>query len=87
MISVASNVVPCKTQAMTQAALTGDFKTAAALQTELMPLIDVLFSEVNPIPAKTAMKLIGYDCGNCRLPLTKLSDTNLVKLKNLLSGY
>lgn len=87
VISVASNVAPRKMQAMTQAALTGDFKTAAALQTELMPLIDVLFSEVNPIPVKTAMKMIGYDCGNCRLPLTKLSDTNLVKLKNLLSGY
>lgn len=84
VISVLSNVTPLETQAMAQAALDGDFDTAAALQIELLPLIEALFSEVNPIPVKAAMKLIGYDCGDCRLPLTSLTDTNLKRLKKLL---
>lgn len=85
VISVLSNVEPVKTQAMAKAALDGDFDTAAALQIELLPLIEALFSEVNPIPVKAAMKLIGYDCGDCRLPLTKISDSNLARLRSLLT--
>ena len=69
VISVLSNVLPTETQAMAKAALDGDFDTAAALQCELQPLIDLLFCEVNPIPVKYAMKKIGYDCGGYRLPL------------------
>ena len=84
IISVVSNVLPAETQAMAQAALMGDFHTAAALQRDLLPLIEILFSEVNPIPVKAAMKLIGYDCGSCRLPLTQLSDFNYEKLKTCL---
>ena len=76
VISVLSNVTPMETQAMAQAALAGDFDTAAALQIELMPLIQLLFCEVNPIPVKAAMKRIGYDCGECRLPLCNLSEEN-----------
>ena len=71
-------------QAMAQAALAGDFDTAAALQAELLPLIELLFCEVNPIPVKAAMQLIGYDCGGCRLPLTPMSSENLEKLKKYL---
>lgn len=84
VISVLSNVEPVLTQAMTLAALDGDFDTAAAIQLELLPLIEALFSEVNPIPVKAAMKIIGYDCGGCRLPLTTLSKENYEKLKNIL---
>ena len=73
VISVLSNVLPAQTQAMCQAALHGDFETAAQLQRQLLPLIDLLFCEVNPIPVKAAMAQIGYDCGDCRLPLCKLS--------------
>lgn len=85
VISVLSNVEPVKTQAMAKAALDGDFDTAAALQIELLPLIEALFSEVNPIPVKAAMKLIGYDCGDCRLPLTPISEANLNRLTAMLS--
>lgn len=85
IISVLSNVLPVETQAMALAALDGDFDTAADLQIRMLPLIEALFSEVNPIPVKAAMKLIGYDCGECRLPLTPLSPENLEKLKKLLS--
>ena len=84
VISVLSNVLPVETQALAQAALNGDFDTAADLQVKLLPLIETLFSEVNPIPVKAAMKLIGYDCGECRLPLTPVSRENLEKLKKLL---
>lgn len=69
VISVLSNVLPVQTQSMAQAALAGDFDTAAALQCQMLPLIDALFREVNPIPVKEAMKCFGYDCGPCRLPL------------------
>ncbi|MGN0978400.1 MAG: 4-hydroxy-tetrahydrodipicolinate synthase [Faecousia sp.] len=85
VISVLSNVMPVETQAMAQAALDGDFDTAADLQLRMLPLIKALFSEVNPIPVKAAMKLIGYDCGECRLPLTPMSRENHEKLKKLLS--
>ena len=76
VISVLSNVCPVETVAMTQAALAGDFDTAAALQCQLMELIDLLFSEVNPIPVKYAMSRVGYECGSCRLPLAQLSTQN-----------
>jgi len=84
VISVLSNVLPAETNAMAQAALAGDFDTAAALQCQLLPLIETLFSEVNPIPVKEAMKLIGYDCGGCRLPLTPMSQENRHRLQQLL---
>lgn len=83
VISVLSNVMPTQTQAMAIAALAGDFDTASELQCAMLPLIDALFSEVNPIPVKAAMALIGFDCGGCRLPLASLSKENkeiLVKL-------
>lgn len=70
VVSVLSNLYPELTQAMTAAALDGDFDTAAALQIQFQPLVRALFSQVNPIPVKAAMKLLGYDCGPCRLPLT-----------------
>ncbi len=81
VISVLSNVVPVETQAMAQAALAGDFDTAAALQIELLPLIELLFCEVNPIPVKAAMRYIGFDCGGCRLPLTPLSKVNQKRME------
>lgn len=76
VISVLSNVCPDETLDITEAALAGDFDTAAALQSDYMPLIDLLFSEVNPIPIKYAMKYAGFDCGRCRLPLGTLSTLN-----------
>lgn len=85
VISVLSNVRPERTKSMCDAALDGDFDTAASLQCELLPLIESLFCEVNPIPVKAAMKYIGYDCGDCRLPLCSMSGENFEKLKILLN--
>lgn len=85
VISVLSNVAPMETQAMAQAALAGDFDTAAALQIDMLPLIEGLFCEVNPIPVKAAMRLMGFDCGECRLPLCAMTEGNLNRLKKLLT--
>ena len=81
VISVLSNVLPKETVMLCDAAECGDFQTAADLQCRCLPLIDALFSEVNPIPVKAAMKEIGYDCGGCRLPLCDISKENLTKLR------
>ncbi len=83
VISVLSNLLPRETVAMTAAALDGDFDTASDLQCKLQPVVEMLFCEVNPIPVKAAMKHIGYDCGDCRLPLTELSPENQKKLEQL----
>ncbi len=84
VISVLSNVKPAETQSMAQAALAGDFDTASALQCSMLPLIDALFSEVNPVPVKAAMALTGFDCGPCRLPLGKMDESKKEILKHLL---
>ena len=76
VISVVSNICPKETLAMADAALAGDFDTAASLQCKLLPLSGLVFSEVNPIPVKYAMRYAGFDCGNCRLPLGQLNTDN-----------
>lgn len=81
IISVISNIYPAETVAMVSAALDGDFDTAAAIQQHLQPAIELMFCETNPIPVKAAMQCIGYDCGSCRLPLTKLSAEHQEQLR------
>lgn len=81
VISVASNVCPQEMIAMTREALTGDRHTAAKLQWQLQPLMELLFCEVNPIAVKEALYHQGYDCGGCRLPLTAPEKQNREKLK------
>ena len=84
LISVVSNIEPEITGSMIGAALDGDFDTATALQLSLLPLIEALFQEVNPIPVKAAMAMIGYDCGSCRMPLCSPSEETSALLKDLL---
>ena len=81
VISVASNVAPVTVDAMVRAGLDGDFDTAAHIQSRLLPLFETLFSDVNPIPVKSAMRYLGFDCGNCRLPLTALADEKIKHLE------
>ena len=71
-ISVLSNVVPKEAVAMTDACKAGDYKTAAKMQCDLLPLTNALFSEVNPIPAKAAVSAMGFGEENLRLPLTPM---------------
>ena len=79
-ISVLSNVVPGMAVEMTDAALAGDFVKAAQLQCRMLPLINCLFSEVNPIPAKAAVSAMGYGVEHLRLPLTPMEPANREKL-------
>lgn len=85
VISVASNVAPVEMSAMADAALAGDFDTAADLQQRLQALHDLMFCEVNPIPVKAALKCIGFDCGGCRLPLCALRDDNQRKISDFFA--
>ena len=85
VISVLSNVCPKEANIMCQSALDGDYRTAANMQLQFLPLIDLLFCEVNPIPVKEAMKCIGYDCGGCRLPLSKLTKEHQQQLSRFFA--
>lgn len=73
-ISVLSNVVPALAVEMADAALAGNFKKAATLQLRVLPLVDALFSQVNPIPAKAAVSAMGYGAETLRLPLTPMEE-------------
>lgn len=75
-ISVLSNVAPRQSVAMTDACLRGDYAAAAKMQCDLLPLINALFSEVNPIPAKAATAAMGFGADALRLPLTSMEAQN-----------
>ena len=86
VISVAANIVPDVMAKMTQLCLDGDFKTAAALQLKYLNLMNNLFIEVNPIPVKTAMNILGMNVGELRLPLCEMEPANYEKLKKSLEN-
>ena len=79
-ISVLSNVVPKEAVAMTDAFFAGRIQEAAQWQCKLLPLVDCLFSEVNPIPAKAALSAMGFGEEHLRLPLTPMEPENREKL-------
>lgn len=87
VISVFANVCPRECHEMMQKALDGDFKGSFEMQKKYIALMDMLFSDVNPIPVKTAMNLLGYNCGQCRLPLAPMSDSGLEALKKCMQSY
>ena len=80
VISVLSNVAPRYTHDMAQAALDGDFRKAAEMQLRCLELVRCLFCEVNPIPVKAALNMMGYEAGIPRLPLTEMTQPNQEKL-------
>jgi len=86
VISVTANVCPKEVHDMCAAWFEGDIVRCRALQFMLNPLTKLLFSEVNPIPVKAAMKILGFDVGIPRLPLTPLTDTNVEKLSEKLES-
>lgn len=84
VISVLSNIKPKFTHDMVYDFFNGDVKEACKKQLDSIELIDCLFSEVNPIPVKSALNMLGYDYGIPRLPLTELSESNKDKLKKTI---
>jgi 4-hydroxy-tetrahydrodipicolinate synthase len=88
VISVAGNIVPRDLLAMVGAAAKGDFKGASVLHHKLFPLCrDMLSIATNPIPVKGAMKLLGRDTGELRLPMTELDDAEFARLRKVLVQY
>ena len=84
VISVLSNILPQETHDMVAACLSGDYEKAGRMQLRFYELIKALFVEVNPIPVKKAMNLMGLDVGPLRLPLTEMEDAHAEMLKRAM---
>lgn len=87
VISVLSNVVPRAVHDLCAAWFAGDTKESLRLQLEYLDLANALFSDVNPIPVKEAMNMMGFDVGKCRLPLYGMDDAGKEKLRAVLKRY
>lgn len=87
VISVLSNIAPAQTHEICEAYFSGDGKRSASLQLAAMPLINALFCEVNPIPVKAALNLMGKAVGPMRLPLTEMEPKNQERLKQAMIEY
>ena len=87
IISVVANVLPAEMHRLTALCLANDFSAAGRLQLKLKPLCDALFCEVNPIPVKTALNLMGLEAGELRLPLCPPTDASVERLKLALSSW
>ncbi len=87
VISVFSNILPKEMHLITELMLKGEYKEATKLHLKYLELMNIMFCDVNPIPIKEAMNLAGFNCGECRLPLVSMNDSNLEKLKASLNKY
>lgn len=87
VISVVANILPEETHNICEYYLNGDVEKSMTLQLEMLDVINNLFIEVNPIPVKTAMNVLGYEVGPLKLPLCDMEDKNLEILKNSLKEY
>lgn len=87
VISVLSNVAPKETHDIVAKYLEGDVAGSCALQLKALPLINELFCEVNPIPVKKAMNLMGLQAGTLRMPLTEMEEANAAKLKKAMIEF
>ena len=87
VISVLSNIAPKETHDIVEMYLEGDVKGSMELQLKAIPLIDQLFCEVNPIPVKAGMNLMGFECGPLRMPLTEMEDAHKENLKAAMKDF
>lgn len=87
VISVMANIIPQDTHDMVMKFFEGDVQAAIQLQLKTLNLIKAIFSEVNPIPIKAAVNLLGFDAGQCRLPLTEIEAKNLEFLRAEMKNY
>ena len=87
VISVIANIAPQQTHDMCASYMAGDRAKALDLQMKSLPLVDALFSEVNPIPVKRALNLLGMEVGSLRAPLCEMSDANAAVLKQAMVEY
>ena len=87
VISVLSNIAPAQTHEICQKYLDGDVKGSCKMQLEALNLIQALFCEVNPIPVKKALNLMGMNAGSLRMPLTEMEPSNVEKLEKAMKDY
>ena len=87
VISVLSNVAPRQTHEIVASYLAGDVKKSCQLQLEAIDLIDALFCEVNPIPVKTALNILGKEVGPLRGPLCEMEEANVQRLTKAMKDY
>ena len=87
MISVLANVAPKETHDICEKFFAGDVAGSAALQLKAIPLIEQLFCEVNPIPVKKAVSLMGFECGPLRMPLTELTPEHQKSLAQAMKDF
>lgn len=87
VISVLANIAPKQAHDMVMDFLNGNIKDSTKLQVEAISLIDALFCEVNPIPVKKALNLMGFEAGPCKMPLVEMEDKNLELLKKEMKAY
>lgn len=87
VISVSANIIPDISHDMTASFLKGDVKKARELQLKYNDLVNALFLETNPVPVKEAMNFLGYEVGNCRLPLGAMNESNRVRLTDILTAH
>nr|WP_317378828.1 4-hydroxy-tetrahydrodipicolinate synthase [uncultured Faecalimonas sp.] len=87
VISVLSNVAPRETHEICERFFAGDIKGSRELQLKAIPLINALFSEVNPIPVKKAVELMGIETGGLRMPLTEMEEANTKKLAQAMREF
>jgi 4-hydroxy-tetrahydrodipicolinate synthase len=87
VISVISNIAPADMAAMIDAFATGDMTRARQLHHKMVPLIDMLFIETNPVPVKAALSMMGKISYDVRLPMYKMTDGNYEKLKSAMKNY
>ena len=87
VISVLSNVAPKETHDMVQKFMDGDVKGATEIQLKAIPLVNALFSEVNPIPVKAALNLMGMEVGPLRMPLTEMEEANKAVLAQAMKDF
>ena len=87
VISVVANILPKETHEVCQKFLDGDIEGSREEYLKMIELINALFIEVNPIPVKAAMNVLGFNVGKCRMPLCDMEDKNLATLKQVMKNY
>lgn len=87
VISVVANLIPEFTSTMIHSYLNGDIKKARDMQIEVIPLVKAMFCEVNPIPVKEAINILGVDVGHCRMPLCDMSEAGHKRVEETLKAY
>lgn len=87
VISVLSNIMPRETHEMAQSFVDGDAKRSIALQKKYLDIANAMFCDVNPIPVKEAVAMMGYEVGDCRLPLYPMTEQNHNMVRDMMKKY